>query len=336
MKTRQTLYFVAPYRVEVCEEPLPAPGPQEVLIESICSAISAGSEMLLYRGQFPTLQDVHDALSSNLSYPTPYGYACVGRIVAVGHQANEALIGKLAFVFHAHSSHVIAPLDTVHLVPANISAEKACFFPNTETAINLVQDAVPLLGERGVVFGQGTVGLLTTALLCKFPLETLLTVDPYPLRREASRALGVTESLDPTEADFRLTALDLLSQAGADFSIELSGSPAALNEALALTRFSGRIIIGSWYGTKQTSLELGVTFHRSRVNLYASQVSTIRPELSARWDKRRRFELTWKALSEIHAEHWITHRIPFQRAPEAYSLLDQAPETAIQILLTYK
>ncbi len=335
MKTRQTLYFTAPYRAEVREEPLPMLGADEVLIESICSAISAGSEMLLYRGQLPTLQDQHDSYSSNLSYPTPYGYACVGRIIAVGAQVDEAMIGQLAFVFHAHSSHITIPLRAVHLLPAGISPERACFFPNAETAVNLVQDTAPLLGENGIVFGQGTVGLLTTALLRKFPLETLLTVDPSPLRREASRALGVTESLDPTKANFRSTALDLLAQAGADFSIELSGSPAALNEALALTRFSGRIIIGSWYGTKETSLELGGTFHRSRLTLYASQVSTIRPELSARWDKRRRFALTWKVLSEIHAERWITHRIPFQRAPEAYSLLDQAPETAIQILLTY-
>ncbi len=335
MKKRQTLYFVAPYCVEVREERLPAPGPQEVLIESICSAISAGSEMLLYRGQFPTLQDVHDILSSNLSYPTPYGYACVGRIIDVGNQENEAFLGQLAFVFHAHSSHVIAPLDKIHLVPAELSAEKACFLPNTETAVNLVQDAMPLLGERGLVFGQGIVGLLTAALLSKFPLDALLTVDPYPLRRRVSRALGVTESLDPFDADFRSVAFRLLAQAGADFSIELSGSPAALNQAIALTRFSGRIILGSWYGTKETHLELGGVFHRSRINLYASQVSTIRPELSARWDKARRLALAWKVLAEIHAEHWITHRIPFPRAAEAYRLLDQAPETVLQILLIY-
>lgn len=335
MKTRQTLHFTAPYQVELREEPLTAPAAREVLVETLCSAISPGSEMLVYRGQFPSLPDTNDNLSSALAYPTPYGYACVGRILATGPQVDETLAGQLVFAFHPHSTHFNAPLDSLRFLPTGISPETACFLPNTETAINLVHDAAPLLGERALLLGQGIVGLLTAALLTEFPLQTLLTADRHPLRRQASRALGLTDSLDPAQPDFRQCALALLNQSGADFSLELSGAPAALNDAIALTRFSGRIIIGSWYGNQNVPLDLGGAFHRSRISLCASQVSTIRPELSARWDKARRFALAWDALGRIQPERWITQRIPIEQAAKAYRLLDQEPETSIQIILTY-
>jgi len=336
MNTCQTLYFIAPYRVELREESLPVPKEGQVLLESVCSAISPGSEMLLYRSQFSSLKDCHDSVSSDLSYPTPYGYACVGRIVAVGPQVTQDLLGQLAFAFHAHSTHVLADLDELLFLPAGISPETACFLPNTETAINLVHDAAPLLGERAIVFGQGIVGLLTTALLTEFPLAALLAVDRYSLRREAAQALGVTASLDPAEPDFYEHALTFLDGIGADFSLEISGAAPALNDAIALTRFSGRVIIGSWYGTNNAILDLGGVFHRSRITLYPSQVSTIRPELSGCWNKARRFALAWQVLQRIQPQRWITHRFPFERAAEAYHLLHESPETTIQILFTYE
>jgi threonine dehydrogenase-like Zn-dependent dehydrogenase len=102
-----------------------------------------------------------------------------------------------------------------------------------------------------------------------------------------------------------------------------------------LTGFDGRIIIGSWYGQKQSGLDLGGRFHRSRIRLISSQVSTIAPELTGRWTKGRRFDLSWKMLRSAAFSRLITHRFPFQAAAEAYSLIDQHPDQAIQVLLTY-
>ena len=120
-----------------------------------------------------------------------------------------------------------------------------------------------------------------------------------------------------------------------DLTFELSGSPSALNDAIELTAFSGRIVLGSWYGQKRAEINLGGTFHRSRIKLISSQVSTISPELSGRWDKSRRFEVTWDALKRIQPEKWITHRFPIGEAGKAYQLLDENPQEAIQIMITY-
>jgi threonine dehydrogenase-like Zn-dependent dehydrogenase len=144
----------------------------------------------------------------------------------------------------------------------------------------------------------------------------------------------VAVTLDPDAPDFRQHAREQLPS-GADLSLELSGAPAALDDAIASTGFGGRVIIGSWYGEKQTVLDLGGAFHRSRIQLISSQVSTIAPGLRGRWDKARRFGVAWEALERVRPGKWITHRFPLEQAGEAYRLLDTSPEETVQVLFKY-
>jgi threonine dehydrogenase-like Zn-dependent dehydrogenase len=141
--------------------------------------------------------------------------------------------------------------------------------------------------------------------------------------------------LHADSSDFRERALSTLKQ-GADLTFELSGNPSALNDAIALTCFTGRIVVGSWYGEKQMDVHLGGSFHRSRIKLISSQVSTISPDLSGRWDKPRRFDVAWKALERIKPEKWITHRFAIDNAKEAYRMLDENPQETIQVIFDYK
>lgn len=333
---RRSLYFISPRQVEVREEPLHEPAPDQVLVKTVCSAVSPGTEILVYRGEFPDLPvDLNiESLSGNFSYPFCYGYSCVGRIIAVGSLVNQEWLDRLVFAFQPHCTHFLARVESLLPVPEGMDPEVAAFLPNMETAVNLVQDAAPILGERAMVFGQGVVGLLTASLLAEFPLGILITADRYRLRREASLGVGVKACLDPGDSGFRIIAKSLLNP-DADLSIELSGSPAALNDAISLTGFSGRIVIGSWYGKKTNPIDLGGSFHRSRIKLISSQVSSISPEMSGRWDKTRRFEVVWDAIRRIEPQKWITHRFSLDQAREAYQLLDKSPAEAIQVVLTY-
>ena len=333
---RKTLYFTALRQVEMREETLPAPGADEVLVETICSAISAGTEMLVYQGRFPRDLEADSIISSlrgSFNYPVAYGYASVGVIKDTGTEIDESWLNQLVFAFQPHTSHFIARPDSLFAVPPSLPPECACFLPNMETAINLVHDGAPLFGERVLVLGQGIVGLLTASLLNEFPLDVLVTADCYALRCNSSPTAR-NMSLNPHATGFRQQAMELLQQ-GADLTFELSGNPTALNDAIALTAFSGRIVIGSWYGEKQVEVNLGGTFHRSRIKLISSQVSTIAPELEGRWNKARRFAAAWEALERIKPEKWITHRFSIDEAAEAYRLLDERPQETIQILLTY-
>jgi threonine dehydrogenase-like Zn-dependent dehydrogenase len=293
--------------------------------------------MLVYRGQFPRdVAETFDAVSDRMHYPMVYGYACVGRVVQTCESVSREWEKRKVFAFKPHSSHFVCKTSALLAIPDDIALEDAGFLPNMETAVNLVQDAVPLLGEAVLVLGQGIVGLLTSALLRDFPLACLITADRYELRRKASVELGATQSLDPALSTFRRSVAQITNGGGGcDLVIELSGDPMALNEAIALTRFSGRVVVGSWYGEKTAAIELGGKYHRSRIKLVASQVSSISPELSGRWDKARRFEVVWNALRRCRPSKWITQRMPFDQAAQAYELLETSPEKTLQMIFTY-
>jgi threonine dehydrogenase-like Zn-dependent dehydrogenase len=205
-----------------------------------------------------------------------------------------------------------------------------------ETAVNLLLDGAPLIGEQVVVIGQGIVGLLATALLARFPLASLTTLESHPLRREASIRLGATLCLDPAAPDLFARLGAIPGQGGqADLVFELSGNPAGLDTALALTRATGRVVVGSWYGSKKVDLDLGSFFHRGRLTLLSSQVSSIAPALSGRWQTSRRLGVAWEMLRQVQPRTCITHRFALADAALAYALIDRNPGETIQVIFEH-
>jgi threonine dehydrogenase-like Zn-dependent dehydrogenase len=127
-----------------------------------------------------------------------------------------------------------------------------------------------------------------------------------------------------------------LSGDGADLLYEVSGSPMALDQAIQCAGFGGRVVVGSWYGDKDAPLHLGGRFHRGRVQVLSSQVSTIAPTLSGRWNKARRFDVAWRMLAAVRPSRFITHRFPIQEAADAYALLDRGSDAALQVVFAYR
>ena len=342
---RRAVLFTAPGAVEVCAEEMAAPQGEEFLVETVVSAISAGTEMLFYRGQVPAGMAADSSiagLTGAVRYPLKYGYACVGRVCEErGRRSRAAPCGRLVFAFHPHESHFCAGPQALLPVPEGMPPQQAALLPNAETAVNLVMDGAPLVGERVVVMGLGIVGLLTTALLARFPLAALLAVDPLPHRRRTALQLGASQAIDPDGADGSALLGEALADAsvggktGVDLIYELSGQPAALDAAVCAAGFDSRIVVGSWYGSKPAALQLGGSFHRNRVRLISSQVSTIAPHLRGRWTKARRLESAWQLLSKLPADELISHRFPLDQAAAAYALIDNHPEQTLQVILDH-
>ncbi|NNK13594.1 MAG: zinc-binding alcohol dehydrogenase, partial [Desulfofustis sp.] len=312
----------------------------QVLVEVDYSAISPGTEMLVYRGQWPeelSRDSTIAALSGDFSYPVSYGYACVGRVIAVGEEVSDQWLDRRVYGFQPHQSHFCAEVDVLQPIPEDIDDHTALFLASMETGVNLLLDGCPLIGELVIVFGQGIIGLLTTALLARFPLAGLITVDSSANRRLASKQYGAIESYAPHDDDLMQAFGAVAGQGGkADLVYELSGNPDALSTALTLTRFSGRVIIGSWYGSKSVELNLGSFYHRGRVKLVSSQVSTLAPELTGRWDKARRLQLAWDMLRLIKPAGLISQTFSLGEASQAYELIDQSPEQTIQVIFDYR
>ncbi len=169
---KKALYFTAPHQVSLREEPLAAPAPGQVLVQTLMSAISPGTELLIYRGQAPkdlVADTALAALTGTLAFPLKYGYSAVGRVVELGPGVPAHWQGTLVFAFNPHEELFLADPAELLPVPPGLGPEEAVFLPNLQTAVTLVLDGKPLIGEKVAVFGQGIVGLLLTALLASFP-----------------------------------------------------------------------------------------------------------------------------------------------------------------------
>lgn len=370
--TRHVVTFAAPRRVEVREEPLPDVGPRSVRVRTTRSGISPGTERLVYRGDAPS--DVAadasiDALDGGLDFPIAYGYSAVGEVDAVGAEVDASWVGRRVFAFQPHATAFVCPVDAVVPLPDALSDDAAACLPSLETAFTLVMDARPGVGDRVVVVGQGVVGLLTTALLSAFPLDTLVTLEPSAPRRARSTRLGAAASFDPaTQMDAVRDWLHIRHPGeavevgarsedlpagpadadakghyeGADVVVEVSGQPEALNDAVAVAGFGARIVVGSWYGAKTAPVQLGGRFHRGRMEIASSQVSTIPPSHRGRWSPARRLQAVVDraaraaaAASDVSTASLVTHRFGLDDAPEAYELLDDPPPDLLQPVFEY-
>ena len=330
------LFHVAKRRVEVRGIDLPAPAAGEVLVRSRWSAISPGTEALVFAGDFPAdaaLDPRIASLGGSFDYPFRYGYALVGEVAALGPGVDEALAGRTVFAFHPHQDLAIVPVDDCLPIPEGIAPEAALFLPQVETACNLVLDGGPLVGERVLVFGQGVVGLLTAALLARFPLERLVAIEPLDWRRELSARWGVPEAVDPHDAGAWRALLD--GMRGADLAFELSGDMGALDRAIEAVGFGGRIVVGSWYGARSRPVDLGGRFHRNRLRIVSSQVSTLDPALGGRWDRARRLALAWRMLGQLRLEGLVSASYPLERCAEAFEAACSRRAGLMQVVFEY-
>lgn len=331
----RALWFTAPRTAEFRLEAVPPPRPGEVRVRTIASALSQGTELLVYRGEVAADLTLDlPTLAGGFAFPIKYGYATVGRILDVGAGVEGYAPGDLVFVHHPHQSAYAVPATMAVRLGAGLDPLLGLFTANLETAVNIVHDTPLRLGETALVFGQGVVGLLVAQLLKRAGAGCVLAVDPLQRRRELARAVGVDGVFEPGD-DLAARVRAATAGRGADVAVEASGAGAALQAAIDAVSVEGTVVVASWYGTKPITLMLGEHFHRGRVRLRSSQVGRLSPDLAPRWDHARRLETVAGLLPRIRLSELISHRLPFGEAPAAYELIDERPGEVVQVVLTY-
>jgi 2-desacetyl-2-hydroxyethyl bacteriochlorophyllide A dehydrogenase len=319
----------------LCDETVPPPGPGEVRVEAIASAVSSGTELLVYRGEVPgDLPLDLPTLRGSYAFPIKYGYATAGRVLDVGSGVEHLVAGNPVFVHHPHQEVFVVTATMPVRLPDDLDPLLGVFFANLETALNVVHDTPLRLGETALVFGAGVVGLLVTRLLNLAGAGTLLVVDPIAHRRKRALAAGADDAFGLERVEEHI--MDATDSRGADVAVEVSGATTALRAAIETVATEGTVVVASWYGTKPAALDLGGHFHRGRIKLRSSQVGRSNPELAPRWDRDRRTQTVLRLLERLDLEPLISHRFPFDRAPEAYPLLDGRPDEAVQVVFTYQ
>jgi 2-desacetyl-2-hydroxyethyl bacteriochlorophyllide A dehydrogenase len=322
--------FVAPRRVELREVELPAPAEGQLLVATEWSGISSGTELLAYRGEIDPelpLDETLGALAGTFAYPFRYGYSAVGRVVGPAGAFGE---GQLVFAFHPHQDRFVVDAGDAMAVDGP-EARVATMYPMVETALQVCLDAAPRLGEVVLVVGLGAVGILAAALLARTG-AVVLGSEPEPARRAAAGRFGVPALAPEAVAG---AVADATGGRGADLVVEASGNPDGLASSLRLLAHEGTALVCSWYGTRPAALPLGAAFHRRRLAIRGTQVSTIPAPLSARWDRGRRAEVAWRLLAELPVAVLCTHEFPFEAAAEAYAHTDRKEDGLIHAALAY-
>jgi 2-desacetyl-2-hydroxyethyl bacteriochlorophyllide A dehydrogenase len=328
--TARGLWFVAPRRVELRAATLGPLADGEVLVKTLFSGVSAGTELLAYRGRLDPQMAVDEAigaLGGTFRFPFRYGYSCVGR---VEETRGRLAVGDLVFAFHPHQDRFVAA--TTDLVPlGDVDPRVATLLPFVETALQLTLDAGPVLEEPVVVSGLGVVGLLTVVLLQRAGAR-VIAIEPREWRRQIASRFGATAVVPEHPS----AALDAAGRPdGVPLVIEVSGSPDALAPALRLLAHEGTALVGSWYGSQPVVLPLGDRFHRRRLTIRSSQVSTIPARLSSRWDRSRRLTAVIELLATLPLDALATHSFDFDDAAAAYAALDAGQEGLLHVALRY-
>jgi threonine dehydrogenase-like Zn-dependent dehydrogenase len=320
----RALWFVAPRKVELRDETVRAPGPREVLVRALASGVSQGTELLLYRGEGPEVFDPSLALSGGPTYPRRYGYAWVGEVAAIGEGARFA-VGTRVFALAPHGDLHTLDEDSVRPLPEDFSATRAVLAANLETAVTCAWDANVSLGDDAVVLGGGVVGILTAWLLSRSG-ATVTLIERSETRRAAARAL-VPPAMIESDAEPDGTA---------DVVVEATGDPHVLDAAIAWARPDARIVVASFYGKRRAPIDLGDAFHRRRLELRASQVSSIPPRMRERWSPARRWLFVLSLLHERALDRLLAPAVPFARAADLYATLDTAVDVPPAHVFVYR
>jgi 2-desacetyl-2-hydroxyethyl bacteriochlorophyllide A dehydrogenase len=318
----RAFWLAAPGRGEIRTAPLHATGPDDVLVRAQASAISRGTESLVFTGRVPPseYQQMRCPFQEgDFPGPVKYGYASVG-IVEAG---PAALRGRRVFCLYPHQDLYVVPASAVVPVPGDVPDERATLAANMETAVNAMWDAGPRLGDRIAIIGAGVVGCFVASLAAKLPGTRVELIDIDPRRATVAAALGC-----------RFAAPEAAS-GDCDIVFHSSASEAGLATALRLAGFEAKLIELSWYGNKPVAVPLGEAFHQRRLQLISSQVGAVAHARRARRTHRERLALALELLADPVYDQLITGHCTLDTLPRRMAQLAAAPDGALAEIVHY-
>jgi len=299
---QRALWYVAPGRAEIRAEPAVAPAPGQARVRAVASALSRGTERLVFSGRVPESEYERmraPFMSGAFPFPVKYGYAMVARV----EEGPPALQGRLCFALYPHQTAFNLPVENILPLPDGLPPQRAVLAANMETALNAVWDGAPGPADRIAVVGAGVLGLLVARLCAKMPGAQVTVVDVNPARAAIAQAFGAA-----------FAAPDA-APGECDLVVHTSASARGLATALRLAGDEATVLELSWYGADDVKVPLGDVFHSRRLKLVSSQVGKIAPSHRPRWDYRRRLSAALGLLNDPVLDALIAPPVAFADLP---------------------
>lgn len=283
-----------------------------VLVNTLYTGISRGTERLVFEGRVPESEFQRmrgPAQEGVFPFPVKYGYCAVGRV------AEGAMVGMPVFALHPHQTRFRLPQSVLSPLPDGVPPERAILAANMETALNLVWDSGASAGDRIAVIGAGVVGALTGYLLAQMPGADVTLVDPNPARRGLAQLLGCAYASPAT------------APRDCDLVIHLSATADGLAQALDIAGQEATVLEGSWHGAGEIPVPLGGAFHSRRLRLVSSQVGHLPVARLPRWSYARRMAKALALLADPVLDALISGETVFADLPARYGAILSDPET---------
>lgn len=314
VRTARQFWIRTPGHGEIVTADLEPRQQNQVLVRTLYSAISRGTESLVFRGEVPPSQ--YEAMRAPFQegeFPGPikYGYMSVGEVQEGPNTLEGSLVGRTVFCLYPHQDLYCVPAVRVTPVPDGLPVGRAVLAANMETAVNGIWDARPTAGDRIVVIGAGVVGLLVAWLCRQVPGTRVSVVDINPARESAAQQLGVDFLTEPPR------------DANADLVVHASGQPEGLATALNIAGVESTVVEMSWYGRRSVPLPLGEAFHSRRLTLRSSQVGRLNPDHAPRWNKERRMKLALDLLCDPKLDALVTEESEFDELPKVLAKMSR-------------
>jgi threonine dehydrogenase-like Zn-dependent dehydrogenase len=350
LRLSRELVFVEPRKavVRAAQEETLAPG--TVLCRTILSGISHGTEFNMWLGAAPRFSKGWDEelrlYSSDIPpkmYPVRPGYETVALVEEVAPGVRHLCPGDLVWLDRPHRDWHIVPESEAaeYKLPQNMPAEQGIFVALTRVALTAIHDSGVKVGESAVVVGLGAVGLLIAQIARLAGCYPVIGVDPKLSRRRLANDYGF-ETLDPgADVDVARVVRSLTAKtgpSGADVVFEASGTYDGLALGMRTASVAGTIVAVSTYTGNAASIALGEEFHRNRLTLLASMShNDCPPRGGYLWNFQRLMRTGIRLLADgaVDGRSMITHRLPLNRAADAYELISADPDV-IKVALTYE
>ncbi|MFF7200013.1 zinc-binding alcohol dehydrogenase [Streptomyces sp. NPDC008141] len=321
--TARAFWLRSPGHGEIRDVSLPAPTDDDVVVRTLYSGVSRGTETLVFRGGVPENQ--HTTMRApfqegDFPGPVKYGYLSVGLVEA----GPRELVGRTVFCLYPHQTRYVVPASAVTPVPDGVPAARAVLAGTVETAVNALWDAAPLVGDRIAVVGAGMIGASVAAVLARFPAVRVQLVDADPGRATVAKALGVDFAL-PEEA-----------KGDCDLVVHASATEAGLTRSLELLAPEGTVLELSWYGDRRVSLPLGEAFHSRRLVVRSSQVGTVSPARGSRRTFADRLAIALDLLADPVFDTFVTGECAFDELPEVLPRLASGDLPAMCLRVLYE
>jgi threonine dehydrogenase-like Zn-dependent dehydrogenase len=321
-QSAQALWYVGPGRAELRTATIGEPKADQVLVRTLYSGLSRGTERLIFEGKVPESEWRRmkaPAQEGEFPFPVKYGYAAVGEVIS----GPREFAGRHVFALYPHQDYFILPAERVFVLPEGIPTARATLAANMETALNILWDGRAQPADRIAIVGGGIVGMLVAAVASRLPGADVALIDIDPGRRAIAERLGVAFAL-PEDAPGE-----------ADLVIHTTASAAGLTLALKLAAVEATIVEASWFGTSAVSVPLGDSFHSRRLRLVSSQVGHVNASKAMRWSTRRRLEAAIRLLRDDRLDALIGEEIPFAELPQQLSRLLSPKARGLGALVRY-